>query len=201
MQRLAVAWNHKPLPALLLVHGTAPAIEPDQRIRAGTARFRAEENIVPRRDGFTLVETLIVVVLLGLIVLIGFPKMIAALGRSELRGARTTMINMVAAARAASVQGNRLTWIKFEGNKSLVLARPRAIAAGGAALSPADTVGVVQDLAKQYGVALTFTAGADSIRFDPRGFGSWTAGDVSVVLSRSGHSSTITIDGLGRVRH
>ena len=166
-----------------------------------TAQLAQRESIVRSREGFTLVETLIVVVLLGLIVLIGFPKMSSAMVQNDLRGARVAMVNLVAAARAASVQGNRLTWIKFEGNKALVLARPRAIAAGGAALSPADTVGVVQDLAKQYGVAVTYTAGADSIRFDPRGFGSWTGGDVLVGLSRSGHSSTITIDGLGRVRH
>jgi len=161
-----------------------------------TAQLAQRESIVRSREGFTLVETLIVVVLLGLIVLIGFPKMSSAMVQNDLRGARVAMVNLVAAARAASVQGNRLTWIKFEGNKALVLARPRTDGVPGA-----DTVGVVHDLAQQYGVAVAFTAGADSIRFDPRGFGSWTAGDVSVVLSRSGHSSTITIDGLGRVRH
>ncbi|HUQ15657.1 MAG TPA: GspH/FimT family pseudopilin [Gemmatimonadales bacterium] len=147
-----------------------------------------------RRDGFTLVETLIVVVLLGLIVLIGFPKMSSAMVRSDLRGARTTMVNMVATARAASVQSNRLTWIKFEGNTAHVLARPRLIAVAG---SNADTVGVVQDLSEHYKVAVV--PSVDSIQFDPRGFGAWTGGDVSIALSRGDHSSTITIDGLGRV--
>ena len=42
--------------------------------------------------------------------------------------------------------------------------------------------------------------GADSIQFDPRGFGAWAGGGgTSITLSRSGHSETITIDGLGRV--
>jgi len=152
---------------------------------------------VRRRNGFTLVETLITVVLLGLIVLIGFPRMSAAMVASDLRSARTTMVNMVATARAMSAQSNRLTWIKFEGNTAHVLARPR-LTVGGA--GDADTVGSVQDLADLYGVAVVIT-GADSIRFDPRGFGTGFVGtDVSIVLSRSGHSSTITIDGLGRVR-
>jgi prepilin-type N-terminal cleavage/methylation domain-containing protein len=156
---------------------------------------------VRSRYGFTLVETLIVVVLLGLIVLIGFPKISSAMVKNDLRGARTTVINMVAQARAASVQGNRLTWIKFAGNTAHVLARPRVILAGGVGLNPPDTVGVVQDLSKQYGVTVSFTAGADSIRFDPRGFGSWTGGALShtITLARDGYSSTITIDGLGRV--
>jgi prepilin-type N-terminal cleavage/methylation domain-containing protein len=148
---------------------------------------------VRSRGGFTLVETLIVVVVLGLIVLIGFPKMSSAMVQSDLRSARTTMVNMVAAARAASVQGNRLTWVKFEGNTAHVLARPRLDGVAGA-----DTVGSVHDLADLYGVAVV--PGVDSIQFDPRGFGAWTGADVSIVLSRGDHSSTITIDGLGRVR-
>jgi prepilin-type N-terminal cleavage/methylation domain-containing protein len=155
---------------------------------------------VRRRDGFTLVETLIVVVLLGLIVLIGFPKIRSALVQNDLRGARTTMVNMVAAARAASVQSNRLTWIKFEGNTAHVLARPRVTPAGGVGFDPPDTVGAVRDFAQLYGVSVAFEAGKDSIRFDPRGFGTGFGTDNSIVVSRSGHSSTIMIDGLGRVR-
>jgi prepilin-type N-terminal cleavage/methylation domain-containing protein len=150
---------------------------------------------VRRRDGFTLVETLIVVVLLGLIVLIGFPKISSAMVQNDVRGARTTMVNMVAAARAASVQSNRLTWIKFEGNTAHVLARPR-LTIGGA--GDFDTVGSVRDLADLYGV--TVVANVNSIQFDPRGFGTDFGGDASIVLSRAGHSSTITIDALGRVR-
>ena len=148
------------------------------------------------RDGFTLVETLIAVVILGLIVLIGFPKMSSALVQNDLRGARTTMVNMLATARAASVQSNRLTWIKFEGNTAHVLARPRIDGIGGAV--GADTVGAVQDLSDQYGVAVAY--GVDSIRFDPRGFGVGSGATDTIILSRGGHSSMITIDGLGRVR-
>lgn len=148
-----------------------------------------------RRDGFTLVETLIVVVLLGLIVLIGFPKMSSAMVQNDVRGARTTMVNLVAKARAASVQSNRVTWIKIEGNSAYVGATPRLVADG---LSTTDTVGAVQDLAGVYGVAVV--AGVDSIQFDPRGFGTGFGTTKSITVSRGSHSSTITIDGLGRVR-
>ena len=147
------------------------------------------------RNGFTLVETLIVVVLLGLIVLIGFPKISSAMSQSDLRSARTTLVNLAATARAAAVQTNRRTWIKFEGNTAYVLARPRTDGAGGAA--GADTVGAIQDLADQYKVAVT--SGLDSIQFDPRGFGTDLGGSNSIVVSRDGHSSTIVIDGMGRV--
>jgi Tfp pilus assembly protein FimT len=150
---------------------------------------------VRSRTGFTLIATLIVVVLLGLLVLIGFPRLSTALVRTEVRGARTSMINLVAKARAAAAQSNRRTWIRFNGNSAYVLARPRLTVGGG---GNADTVGSVQDFAELYKV--TVTAGVDSIQFDPRGIGSgFDANGVTVVLDRDGHSSTITIDGLGRV--
>ena len=151
------------------------------------------EDRVRPRSGFTLIEALIVVVILGLIVLFGYPKVGAAMAKTDLRSARTTVINLVATARAASVQTNRRTWIKFEGNKAYVLARPRQKAGAGTA----DTVGTVQNLSAQYGV--TLAAGADSIQFDPRGFGANLGDTSSVTLSRNGHAETVTLDGLGRV--
>ena len=150
------------------------------------------------RNGFTLVETLVVVVLLGLIVLIAFPKVSSAMGRSDLRSARTAVVNLVAKARSVAVQGNRRAWVKFEGNSAYVLARPRLSGVGGALVDPADTIGAVQNLGLQYKVGLA--ANVDSIRFDPRGIGSWTGGaNPTIVLVRGSYSSTITIDGLGRV--
>ncbi len=153
------------------------------------------EDRVRSRSGFTLIEMLIVVVILGLIVLFGYPKVGAAMAKTDLRSARTTVINLVATARAASVQTNRRTWIKFEGNKAYVLARPRQKVGAGTA----DTVGTVQNLSAQYGVTLATGADPDSIQFDPRGFGANLGLGVTVTLSRNSHAETVTLDGLGRV--
>jgi prepilin-type N-terminal cleavage/methylation domain-containing protein len=156
------------------------------RTRAGFRRLRS---------GFTLVEALVVVVLLGLMAIIGFPRMSAAMVKSDLRGARTTMINLVATARAASVQSNRVTWIKREGNSAYVAATPRWGVPVG--VSTADTIGVVRNLGATYSVTMS---GADSIQFDPRGFGSWAGGGgTSITVTRGGYSEAINIDGLGRV--
>jgi Tfp pilus assembly protein FimT len=145
------------------------------------------------RSGFTLVEAIIVVVVLGLMTIIAFPKMSAAMSRSDLRSARTTMANLVVMARVASMQSNRVTWVKVEGGSAFVGATPRLVAVAGSTI---DTVGVVHDLSEAYDVTL---AGVDSIRFDPRGFGSGFGSSGSITLSRGSYSETITIDGLGRV--
>ncbi len=148
------------------------------------------------RFGFTLVETLIVVVIFGLLTLMAFPRMSSALVRNDLRGARTTTINLVAKARAVATQSNRRTWVRFAGNTAYVVARPRVDGVGGA--QGADTVGGIQNLYGVYKVNLT--AGVDSIQFDPRGIDSgFSTAGVTIQLSRGGYTSAITIDGFGRV--
>lgn len=148
------------------------------------------------RKGFTLVETLIVVVILGLIVLVGFPKMSAAMVKTDLRGARTSMINLMAKARGVAAQSNRLTRVEFQDNRAYIVASPRRVPP----LVPAnevDTVGAILDFTKSYHV--TLTPPSNPIQFDPRGFGSNFGGSEEIVLSRGGYSERITIDALGRV--
>lgn len=145
-----------------------------------------------RRRGFSLVEMLVVVVMIGIMLTIGFPKLRTGMANNNVRAARTALINMIAGARNASSQTNRSTWVKIEGNRAVVLARPRLVALGG----NADTIGPVQNLGQLYGV--TVTATVDSFRFNP----TLTSLDVvgtTFTISRSGHVETVAVDGLGRV--
>jgi prepilin-type N-terminal cleavage/methylation domain-containing protein len=153
--------------------------------------------VAARRKGFSLVEMLIVVVILGIIVLLGFPRMQAGLVNNNVRAARTTFINMIAGARAAASQTNRSTWVKIESSRAVVLARPRldGVKTG---TTNADTIGPVQNLSSAYGVTLAATP-ADSFRFNP-GFTTLGAGTTTFTISRSGHSDVVTVDGLGRVQ-
>lgn len=146
-----------------------------------------------RRYGYTLVETLIALVVVSLLLMIALPRVANAFARQSLRGARTTVVNAAALARAAAQEGARTTWIKFEGTKVLVLARPRVVAVAG---SNADTVGSVRDLAEEYGA--TFAA-PDSIRFIPSGLGG-LGGTQTITLSHGDYTEVITMDGLGRVQ-
>ncbi len=148
-----------------------------------------------RRGGFTLIEMLVALVVVSLVLLIGLPKFTSAMTAQKLRGSRTTVVNLLAKARAASTESNRLTWLKVSGNKAWILARPRTVAAAG---SNADTLGVVEDLNKRYGTTVAMSR--DSIGFDPRGIASELGGGaVTLTVTKSSHSEVVTIDALGRV--
>jgi Tfp pilus assembly protein FimT len=136
---------------------------------------------------------LLVVLILGIIGFFGFPRMSAAMTSANIRGARTTLINMLAKARTAATQTNRIALLKIDGDHAFVLLRPRLLPG----LGDADTLGPVTPLDQNYGV--TVTATVDSVRFDPRGMGTGFGTGTTFVVSRNGHSETITIDGLGRV--
>lgn len=142
-----------------------------------------------RRNGFTLIEMMMVVVVTGLIMLVAFPRVRSGMIKSSIRSARSDIVSMHARARNAAVQQGKATYLVFNGNSAVVLMR---IAPGNGAW--ADTLGGVQDLADKYGVSLTVTE--NMLAFDPRGFG-LVGGDV--YIRRSGYADTITVSGFGRV--
>ncbi len=153
-----------------------------------------EDILVNRRMGFTVVEMMIVVVIIGLVTVAVMPKVRQGMVQTNVRGARTTVVNALAKARAGSTQTGRRTWLKLSGNKAIVLARPRRAAGAG----DADTLGAVQDLSKAYGVTLTSTV--DSIQFDPRGLGTGLGGAYAMItVTKGSHYNQIKVDGLGRI--
>ena len=143
-----------------------------------------------RRSGFTLVETLLVVVVAGVILSIGFPRMRDAKTKSDLRSARTTVASMYARARAAALESNRTTKLAFTANRAVVV---RAKASGTAV----DTVGPVQNLMTTYGVTAAPTS--DTLRIDARGLG-LNGGQVVIRLSRGGYTDSLVVSSFGRIQ-
>jgi prepilin-type N-terminal cleavage/methylation domain-containing protein len=148
---------------------------------------------VDGRNGFSLIETMMVVVVLGMVVLIGFPKLHNGQVRSEVRSARTAVVSLLARARVAATQANRVTWVSFQGNKAMVLAT-KPVPVGGNTL---DTLGGVADLGAAHGVTVFSTN--SSISYDPRGLSSNLGGTAVIRLSRGSRTDSVRVDGLGRV--
>jgi prepilin-type N-terminal cleavage/methylation domain-containing protein len=152
---------------------------------------------VGHRKGFSLIEALMAIVVVSLVALIGYPKAMNAIATNNVRSARTTVINMIAKARAVATQTNRKSaQVEFVGDKVLVTATPRRVPAGGSK----DTVGSVLDLHNTYGVTVTTTVPSGAITFDPRGIGSGFGLSSTISVAKSGKTQMITVDKLGRVR-
>jgi type IV fimbrial biogenesis protein FimT len=77
--------------------------------------LRYGRNIRPA-SGFTLVELMIVVSVVILLLVIAVPNFAKMIDRSRLKGAADAIVNLVASARAASVQRNRDVAISFGGS-------------------------------------------------------------------------------------
>lgn len=146
---------------------------------------------MPRRSGFTLIELLIVIVIIGAISMFAFPRLQSAYRANALRGARSRLVTVYGAARAAAVQTNRPVRIHFAGNALWVTATPRLATSGS---GTADTIMPVQSFYSVYGV--TATSSVDSLLLDPRGLG---LNGGTIVLGNSYGADTITITGFGRV--
>lgn len=146
------------------------------------------------RRGFTLVETVVAIVVLSLLCLIGFPKVRSGMARNNVRASRTELVNMLAKARATATITNRKTWLRINGNRAVILARPRLSAGAG----DADTLGVVEDIHGRYGTTVTFN---DSVGFDPRGLASgWGATtSYTIKVAKSGYTDSVLVDMKGRV--
>jgi Tfp pilus assembly protein FimT len=138
---------------------------------------------------------MIVVVLIGAILLIGWPKVASGLAKTNLRSSRTTVANMFAKARTFAQQSNRRTSIKFNGNNVVITASPRRLAGAGTV----DTIGGVEKLSEAYGVTLTSSPTTDSVSYDPRGIRNLGFGSVKFMLTRNSKRDSVMVDAIGRV--
>ena len=145
------------------------------------------------RRGFTIIEMLLVIIILGVVTIIGLPRMSEGASKASVRGARTSLINLLARTRIAATETNRISVLKIEGNNAAILLRPRRLPGAG----NADTLGDVLRLGEAYGVEIT--GAVDSVRFDPRGLASGFGTGTTFLITKYGVRDSVRIDGLGRV--
>ena len=141
-----------------------------------------------RRAGFTLVEGMTVIVIVGLMMSMAFPRFSEYRARSAVRSATTRVSSSLASARAAAIQRGVSVEFRISGNTISVV-------------EPAGNTTVVPAIPLDDLFGVTVTASATSIAFDPRGLVMTLAGDVPIVLARSGvRSDTVCVTQYGMVR-
>ena len=147
-----------------------------------------------KRYGFTLVEALIVLSVVGVLLAIGFPRIKTALIKSSVRSARSSVVTLYNQSRARAIREGRSVTLRFTADSAWTTASPRRSAGSGSC----DTVGTARKLNSLYGV--TVTATPDSFRIDPRGLGIQpSTSGTTVLLARAGYHDSVLISGYGRV--
>jgi len=141
------------------------------------------------RRGFTLIEILIVVALLGAIIAIAGPRLRTALLRQNVRSARDALVAMHATARSSAIQRGRYTALVIVGDTALVVAQNPVTAAFDTILNPVN-------LRSRWGVAVT--TNNTWMTFDPRGMYT-TGGTTKIVVQRGAFQDAIEINPVGRV--
>jgi prepilin-type N-terminal cleavage/methylation domain-containing protein len=151
------------------------------------------------RTGVTFLELMVVVVIVGVIAMMGFPKVKDAIQKTNVRSARVAAGTYVATARQAAIQRGCRGVVHFSASAGTVWVTvcPRMSTTGSGTI---DTIGVVSMLAKLYGVTLTGTQ--DSVQFDPRGLNLDNSTTITVrFAATSGTTDSIVVNQLGKVVH
>jgi prepilin-type N-terminal cleavage/methylation domain-containing protein len=131
--------------------------------------------------GFSLVEMLVVVSMIGLMSLFAWPKVIAVHNQSQVRSARTAVRNLFEATRINARMNSSRMHLNRDGDTFWV-----TNAAG-------TVVGTYLNVGGEYKVS---TTGPTLVGIDPRGL---TQGSRTFVFSRGNAADSMVISGFGTV--
>ena len=144
--------------------------------------------------GFSLVEMLMVVGMIGLLSLFAFPKVMGVFDQSQVRGARLAVLNKFNSARIQARQSARSTFLIRSGALVWIERTPRVTPLMDG--STRDTVGGFVNLRENYRVVTS--GNLDTIPIDPRGL-SQAGGTRQLVFTRGTARDSIIISGFGTV--
>jgi prepilin-type N-terminal cleavage/methylation domain-containing protein len=120
-----------------------------------------------RNQGFSMIELIFVVAIIGLVVMIGAPRLRDSIEKQNRRSMRAALVTYVAVARNTAVARGCRSSVHFvSGGNSRVWVTACSVKQG-AALTARDTVVGPEWTEAQWNHR--FVAGRDSINFDSRG--------------------------------
>lgn len=150
------------------------------------------DDLMKSREGFTIVELVLVVIVFGLLLAIGLPQMGSMMRTRALVNARDAMVLTGARARAAAVEkGDVIRWIGNPDDDTVVLT------SGG------DTIHAL-NLNVEPAVDLYIASGELEVCYTPRGFVHPSCEDagslpVDLALIRNGDTAWVQMTVLGRI--
>lgn len=137
------------------------------------------------RRGFTLVEAIIALVVVGIVSSMAVPAAARARDRAAVHGATSALVSSLADARHQALRWQRRTAVRFD-----------TVAARAVVHAGSDTL-TESRLRDVFGVGLAATR--DSIAFYPTGLG-YGAANVRLIVERGAAAETVTVSRAGRVK-
>jgi prepilin-type N-terminal cleavage/methylation domain-containing protein len=145
------------------------------------------------RSGFTLLEIIVVLAIIGVAAAIGYPKLGSSLTMQNVHGARMTMSTMHAKAKASAASRGRRTALAINGGNLVIISSNPVTGAR-------DTVDTPENLGTRYGVTFSVSPSTrDSLIFDSRGLGTETS-TTFIYVTKGGYTDTLQIGQLGRIK-
>lgn len=142
--------------------------------------------------GFTLIEMLMVVVVIGALMAFALPRFRSSTSKGDVRGAIDAMAAMHNIARQTSIQRSRVVRLVIDRTNGTMVVVSNKVSGTGV-----DTVGRVQSLNSRFGVTLSSSPTRDTLTFTPRGIGT-EANSTLLIATKAGFADTLTISSAGR---
>ena len=143
------------------------------------------------RTGFTLVELIIVITIMGMMGMFAYPKLRGSTASWSVRAARQKTTEMLVVARSAAVQNG---------------SEARFIRSGNLVRVVVDSSGtfvtlISRDLYNDNGVTVAVGGSAprDTVRFDPRGLAIGLTGSATIKFTNSTVTESVCVSKLGKV--
>jgi type II secretion system protein H len=164
-----------------------------RNMRDGTSRAwdgrQQEPHMVQRKSGFTFVEILIVMLVIGIVLGIAYPKLTVLRARNNVLSAKQRVSATIAAARQSAIARGVPVKFVVSGDTIFSVASP---------YGATDSVQRAFDVHQSYGTTL----GGDQfeILFDPRGLATGFKDTKSIYLTYADKADTMCVHVFGRVQ-
>ena len=155
--------------------------------------------MVPRRlltnEGFSLVELIVAVAMMGIIVLLGYPYVASYLQAAQLRGAAEELVTMINGARQMAIARNTTVCVTLSGTTATYRTGVSSGCTGGTLFTGAGTA---SDGTMRLQNSMQISASTASVTFTSLG-GATPAGTYTVQNPTTGSTLSVVVSAAGRV--